>query len=691
MALTLNNNVKTIQAGQYTWMKYQSAGASNVGIFNKPGPVETVLSCSYGAQSAWLKNNESKTSGKWYWEINLTGRTSDNQYGICSPSCQTAAHYEGNQMAGVYDTSALWMMGGTSGTVSAGSAFVNNDVIGMALDMDDGTLKVYQNNTLRATISGIKTYISEAFAFVSGTCSVNFGSSSFVYTPPSGYSAYSATAGFVVELPTSPATTADGFFKAVCVGEDSQGRKLLIPDRNLQHTIAWNALNTDGVASGSGVELSSLYKPEKIFNTTSSFAVDAGNNATTMSPDGTYIFRGTSASSSYEIWKRNGTTYTKLTNPLDTPHDGGIGDARFSYDGNYLAIANFYGTGQKLLIYKRNGDSFTKLNTVPSITSSVLNLKWGEDGTLAYSFNSAEVYVLSKSGDTFSARMTIASPGLGNCYDMCISPNGQYLAATYLNGQRIYKLTGGSSSSIFSNALYAGGSLEFVDNQHVIYSSEGTLYVFRITNDVGANVTQTATITEAGRPTYFRNSNGTFVYLPSNGLYALNSNGVLAKLWSPVYTSSGSAPIFSSDGTYLFIHTSTSAFSVFKQLDFSKDVLKIYVRLLSKLEFGSYLRTSTLGGVITANDTSVWNHSSNTWLSTVHSTTTNRLYGNSSGNSSGIAATTANATYGFRPMIVVETAAGTSFTNKLFAGEVEIAKIYVGETEIVNLILPSSP
>jgi galactokinase/mevalonate kinase-like predicted kinase len=58
------------------------------------------------------------------------------------------------------------------------------------------------------------------------------------------------------------------------------------------------------------------------------------------------------------IYKRSGDTFTKLSNPSDLPAGTGRGVA-FSSDDTYMAVA--HGTSPFITIYKRLGDTFTKL------------------------------------------------------------------------------------------------------------------------------------------------------------------------------------------------------------------------------------------------------------------------------------------------------------------------------------------
>jgi len=80
---------------------------------------------------------------------------------------------------------------GNNGTNPAyGAAFVSGDIIGVALDMNAGTITFYKNGTSQGqAFSGITGTIYPAMDAFSGTWTVtaNFGASSFTYTPPSGF------------------------------------------------------------------------------------------------------------------------------------------------------------------------------------------------------------------------------------------------------------------------------------------------------------------------------------------------------------------------------------------------------------------------------------------------------------------------------------------------------------------------
>ncbi len=54
-------------------------------------------------------------------------------------------------------------------------------------------------------------------------------------------------------IPVASSATPDGSFNFIYVGDDFKRRKILIADRNIQHSISWDTLNTAGIASGSGL------------------------------------------------------------------------------------------------------------------------------------------------------------------------------------------------------------------------------------------------------------------------------------------------------------------------------------------------------------------------------------------------------------------------------------------------------
>ena len=128
------------------------------------------------------------SSGKWYWEMTRNGGA-DCVIGIANSSVSRTA-YLGSDANG-------WGYIGSNGnkvnngsSASYGSSYATNIVIGVALDMDSGTVTFYRNNVSQGTAySSLTGTIYAAFGTGNNTDSVyaNFGQRPFAYTPPTGF------------------------------------------------------------------------------------------------------------------------------------------------------------------------------------------------------------------------------------------------------------------------------------------------------------------------------------------------------------------------------------------------------------------------------------------------------------------------------------------------------------------------
>ena len=129
------------------------------------------------------------SSGKFYWEMVLNTAGAGCAFGIASITTDinnvnlTAGSY-------VYYTNGNKYNGGSGSAY--GATFTNGDIIGIALDLDAGTLVFYKNNTSQGTaftgLSGSFTaLIYDGTGASSPTFTANFGQRPFSYTPPTGF------------------------------------------------------------------------------------------------------------------------------------------------------------------------------------------------------------------------------------------------------------------------------------------------------------------------------------------------------------------------------------------------------------------------------------------------------------------------------------------------------------------------
>ncbi len=135
------------------------------------------------------------SSGKWYAECTCTAVGSGFMVGIDKlPSTLVATNYIGVPSTGYgyYGDGTNARIYNNSSFSSYGATYTTGVVIGIALDMDAGTLVFYRNGVSQGTaatgLSGIYA-IGAGPAGSAGIADMNYGQRAFAYTAPSGYKA----------------------------------------------------------------------------------------------------------------------------------------------------------------------------------------------------------------------------------------------------------------------------------------------------------------------------------------------------------------------------------------------------------------------------------------------------------------------------------------------------------------------
>jgi hypothetical protein len=160
------------------------------------------LNWSYNRSTSgntWIMGSISiPSSGKFYWEVSTTAWTGG---GVASGIEVGVAAFTQSMTATTLTNIRTYF--GNTGTKNSnnsysayGATFTTNDVVGVALDMDAGTLTFYKNNVSQGTAftdlvsSGI-TWCPVLFTVSQNTGSgwINFGQRPFSYTPPTGFNA----------------------------------------------------------------------------------------------------------------------------------------------------------------------------------------------------------------------------------------------------------------------------------------------------------------------------------------------------------------------------------------------------------------------------------------------------------------------------------------------------------------------
>lgn len=167
------------------------------------------------------------------------------------------------------------------------------------------------------------------------------------------------------------------------------------------------------------------------------------------SPDGTHLAvcgYNNSGGPYVSIYKRSGDTLTKLTTGIPTtptPADA----CAYSPNGTYFAVSyrrdsTLNPNGPYLRIYKRNGDIYTLLTSIPAstVTGTAKEMDWLPNGShlvISHSPYASGINftVLKQVGDTFEM---IARPSVmpdRSAGDLCISPDGKYVIITLANDE----------------------------------------------------------------------------------------------------------------------------------------------------------------------------------------------------------------------------------------------------------------
>ena len=152
---------------------------------------ETSVNGDYGAGFASV----GVESGKWYWEVTPTGAAA---MGFCSETVDKSLNDFRNEYGSVYVTKAGSVVDAGSSAGVSFTAVSDGTPIGLALDVDNSTLKVYLGSTLECTydFSARTDLINERLIpFITSNNVVgtnpesefNFGQQPFAYPIPSGY------------------------------------------------------------------------------------------------------------------------------------------------------------------------------------------------------------------------------------------------------------------------------------------------------------------------------------------------------------------------------------------------------------------------------------------------------------------------------------------------------------------------
>ena len=143
--------------------------------------------------SNYIEFGSSKSAGKYYWEVKPTysslGSASTIMIGIQDT---TTSGGTWTSAGGYYYYSSNGEKYNNAGGVSYGATYTVNDIIGVALDLDNNTIQWYKNGTLQG--ANAFTGLTGTYRAALGTglyieqAQVYFDTNDWTYSAPSGYS-----------------------------------------------------------------------------------------------------------------------------------------------------------------------------------------------------------------------------------------------------------------------------------------------------------------------------------------------------------------------------------------------------------------------------------------------------------------------------------------------------------------------
>lgn len=166
-----------------------------------------IVTSDGNAAGQMVRSTIGKSSGKWYWEYKTFSTATLLGIADGSASVDADTGLSATSWASYSDNGATKLKFNNSVSSAYGNAYGGTDTIGVALDMDAGTITIYINNVSQGTMySGLTgtIYASVGQDSSTWTTTANFGASAQTYSPPAGF-----CAGLVDVCPSGAAAAPD--------------------------------------------------------------------------------------------------------------------------------------------------------------------------------------------------------------------------------------------------------------------------------------------------------------------------------------------------------------------------------------------------------------------------------------------------------------------------------------------------
>jgi hypothetical protein len=356
------------------------------------------------------------SSGKWYFEFQATAGSP--MIGFAKTDGSAAYVYDGNAaLKRIYAP-----INGGQTSASYGATWDTTNTIGVALDLDAGTLVFYKDNVSQGTAyTGLSGTFTPTTGYQGGTTVTglaNFGQRPFTYTPPTGFLKLNT-----FNLPDSTIKDGSDYFNTVLY--NGTGSTQAVTGTDFQPDLVWLKSRSNSANHGLHDVLRVIGGAEEIIKSNST---DAGNTGgaylSSFDSNGFTVNTNTSGNASGQTyvawnWLANGTgvsnTDGSINSTVSVNTTAGFSIVTYTDSGSAATVGHGLGVKPDLIIQKpRNATAawyvfvefidgshdYLNLNStlskqnsgIAAPTSSVFSALQIPADTVAYCFNSVEGY-----------------------------------------------------------------------------------------------------------------------------------------------------------------------------------------------------------------------------------------------------------------------------------------------------------
>jgi len=313
---------------------------------------------SGGGESCPKATIQLPLTGKWYWETYCSATGTDNWIGVTID--QTGTTFTSGGIYRAYRKTGVKESNGTSSAY--GASWAAGDTLGVAVDMDAGTIVFYKNGTSQGTaysdLAGIQWTVF-VYGYINAGHQVNFGQRPFAYTPPTGFVRLNT-----FNLPDSTIKKGNTVMDATLYTGNGASRTVtnagsfktdLVWVKSRSSGATWHIL-ADSVR-GAGYQLSSNQTNAEIYDAQ---GVGFASNGFTLGADTVDAYYG---------WNLNGDTYVgwqwqagqgttssntsgTITSTVSVNATAGFSIVLYTGNGGAMTIGHGLGVAPKLIILK---------------------------------------------------------------------------------------------------------------------------------------------------------------------------------------------------------------------------------------------------------------------------------------------------------------------------------------------------